>query len=103
MKKKIIRQNKLNYKFVRFPGYKGPPYINEYAKLVPIVPLSGSTDCTCRCKPLQVPLRLSVGTTIHKCQGMTVDTGEAFRYVVIHPGKHSFEAKNPEALFVALL
>ena len=47
-------------------------------------------------------IRLSWGTTIHKCQGMTVGTGEAFRYVVIHPGKHDFEAKNPGALFVAL-
>ena len=28
--------------------------------------------------------------------------GEAFRYVVIHPGKHDFEAKNPGALFVVL-
>ena len=28
--------------------------------------------------------------------------GEAFRYVVIHPGKHDFEAKSPGALFVAL-
>ena len=27
---------------------------------------------------------------------------EAFGYVVIHPGKHDFEAKNPGALFVAL-
>ena len=33
---------------------------------------------------------------------MAVGNGEAFRYVVIHPGKHDFEAKNPGALFVAL-
>jgi len=32
----------------------------------------------------------------------TVGTGEAFRYIVIHPVKHDFEAKNPGALFVAL-
>ena len=40
--------------------------------------------------------------TSHKCQGMTVGDGEASRYVVIHPGKHDFEATNPGALFVAL-
>ena len=33
---------------------------------------------------------------------MTVGSGEAFRYVVVHPGDHGFEAKNPGAIFVAL-
>ena len=33
---------------------------------------------------------------------MTVGAGEAFRYVVVHPGDHGFEARNPGALFVAL-
>ena len=28
--------------------------------------------------------------------------GEAFRYVVVHPGDHGFEARNSGALFVAL-
>ena len=29
-------------------------------------------------------------------------SGKAFRYVVVHPGDHGFEARNPRALFVAL-
>lgn len=33
--------------FVRFPGYKGPPYITEDPTLVPIVPVSRSTECIC--------------------------------------------------------
>ena len=33
---------------------------------------------------------------------MTVGSGEAFRYVVVHPGDHGFEARNPGAIFVAL-
>ena len=33
--------------YVRFPGYKGPPYINEDLKVVPIVPVSRCTDCSC--------------------------------------------------------
>ena len=32
---------------VRFPGYKGPPYINEDPTVVPIVPVSCSTECAC--------------------------------------------------------
>uniref|UniRef100_K1R3P6 IQ motif and SEC7 domain-containing protein 2 n=1 Tax=Magallana gigas TaxID=29159 RepID=K1R3P6_MAGGI len=51
---------------------------------------------------VQIPLRLGWGTTIHRCQGMTIGEGEANRYIVIHPGDKKFEARNPGALFVAL-
>ena len=44
---------------VRFPGYRGPPYRNEDPTVFPIVPVSHSTECACRCKRLQVPLRLA--------------------------------------------
>lgn len=81
---------------VRFPGYWGPPYINEDPTVVPIVPVSRSTECACRCKCLQVLLRLAWGTTIHKCQGMTVGTGEAFRYVVVHPGDLALKPETQE-------
>ena len=47
-------------------------------------------------------MRLAWGTTLYKCQGMTVGAGEAFRYVLDHPGDHGFEARNPGGLFVAL-
>ena len=33
--------------FVRFAGYKGPPYMEEDPTLVPIVPVSRCTDCLC--------------------------------------------------------
>ena len=33
---------------VRFSGYKGSPFITEDPKVVPIVPVSRSTDFTCR-------------------------------------------------------
>ena len=84
---------------VRFPGYRQPPHITKIQ--VPIVPVRYSTECECRCKCLQIPLPLAWGATIHKCQGISVGAGEAFRYVVLHPGDYGFEARNPTALFVA--
>ena len=88
---------------VSFIKYTGPPFLADNPKVVPIVPVERNIECFCHgCKRQQVPLRLGWGTTIHRCQGMTIGNGEANRYIVIDPGSTSFESKNPGALFVAL-
>ena len=88
---------------VHFHSYTGPPFISEDPKVVPIVPVSRRIDCKCHyCCRTQIPLRLGWATTIHRCQGMTIGSGEANRYIVIHPGTKAFESRNPGALYVAL-
>ena len=54
--------------------------------LVPIGPVSKSTHCLSHCK-LRVPQSTNVN-------GMTVGVDEGFWYVVLHPEKYEFEAKN---------
>lgn len=51
---------------------------------------------------MQIPLRLGWGTTILRCQGMTIGKGESKRYIVIIPGTRKFESINPGTLCVAL-
>ena len=87
---------------VEFHKYSGPAFIESHPKVVPIVPVLRKLDCRCQCKRKQIPLRLGWGTTIHRCQGMTIGHGESNRYVVINPGTRQFESRNPGALFVAL-
>ena len=88
---------------VEFPSYTGPPFIPENPKVVPIVPVKRRIDCFCHsCTKEQVPLRPGWASTLHRCQGMTIGSGETYRYIVIHPGTRSFESKTPGALFVAL-
>lgn len=88
---------------VNFTKYTGLPFIDSHLQLVQIVPVERKKDCHCfNCKRKQIPLRIGQGTTIHRCQGMTIGEGEANRYIVIHPGDKKFETRNPGALFVAL-
>ena len=88
---------------VEFPKYSGPPFLEHHPKIVPIVPVERRIDCLCHgCKRKQVPLRLGWASTIHRCQGITVGSGEINRYIVIHPGTKAFESRSPGALFVSL-
>ena len=68
---------------VEFDKYTGPPFVPYNRKLVPIVPVERRIDCKCHCcKRKQLPLRLAWGTTIHRCQGMTIGKGESSKYIV---------------------
>jgi hypothetical protein len=88
---------------VEFPNYTGPSCINNYSKLVPIVPVERRLDCHCHgCSHKTVSLRLGWATTTQLCQGRAIGEGEPNRYIVIHPGTWSVEWRNPGALFVAL-
>jgi hypothetical protein len=87
---------------VEFQQYTGPPFIEENPKLV-LTPVQRKVDCFCyECKIIQIPLRLGWGTTIHRCQGMTIGDGESSRYICINPGTRKCECLNPGVLFVAL-
>ena len=88
---------------VKFHQYTGPAFVLNDPKIIPIVPITRRLDCACfGCKRTQIPLRLGWGTTIHRCQGMTIGNGETNRYIIINPGTKHFESRNPGALFVAL-
>lgn len=77
--------------YVHFPKYSGPPFNTTRPLLVPITPVTRRLDCGC-CRRKQVPLRLGWGTTLHRCQGMTIGKHEVNRYIVIHPGTRKFES-----------
>ena len=88
---------------VEFETYKGPAFIQENSKVVPIFPVDSKHDCPCNsCYRKHILLKLGWATTIHKCQGMTIGQGEPFNYIVINPGAMSFESRNHGALLVAL-
>ena len=88
---------------VEFQQYTGPPFIEENPKLV-LTPVQRKVDCFCyECKIIQIPLRLGWGTTIHRCQGMTIGDGESSRYIVINPGTRKFESLKPRCSFCCLV
>ena len=59
---------------VSFVKYTGPAFLEDSPTIVPITPVERRVDCYCHgCKRKQMPLRLGWGTTIHRCQGMTIN------------------------------
>ena len=86
---------------VNFPKYTGPAFIPSHPQLIPVVPVERRLDCGC-CKRRQVPLRLGWGTTIHRCQGMTIGEGQVSKYIIINPGTKGLESRCPGILYVAL-
>lgn len=88
---------------VNFPNYSGPPFIDSHPKVIPLFPVERKIDCFCHmCKRKQIPLTLGWALTIHKCQGLTIGSGEVNQFIVISPGTRKFESQNPGAFFVAL-
>jgi len=68
-----------------FEEYRGPPYLPDLPKSVPIVPVrrewfSNKIHCT----RTMLPMILGYALSIHKLQGATCD------YVILNPGKKEF-------------
>ena len=99
---------------VRFPGYKGPALVPWDPKVVPIRAVELQCECVSKkqdgfrnscggcCSRRQIPLSPCYGTTIHKCQGMTVGPGHPFEYLVADMGCAKDESRFPGMGFVAL-
>jgi hypothetical protein len=85
---------------VDFPGYSGPPVLDDNPTVVPIIPIKVPFGCKCHCERTQIPLLLSWGKTCHKCQGMTVGPGHPIERMVVHLGDVSAEGRSPGIAFV---
>ena len=70
---------------VQFPDYIGPSFLNDLEKCVPIVPLRRSWFMGKKlCWRIMLPLKLAYATSIHSCQGTSMDR------VIINIGKREF-------------
>ena len=95
------------YTLVEFPQYKGPPFLENHPKIIPIVPVTHVCKTHC-CTKTFLPLALSYAKTIHKFQGQNAGPTppghpeNAVQILVCDPGKKEFESRNP-GLFYTLL
>ena len=76
-----------------FEGYTGPAFCEKRPKLVLLVPVERTGDCSCRCRRRGPCFRMSEGTTIHATQGITVGPKHQVKQIGIEFGDRSFEQK----------
>ncbi|CAL4072519.1 unnamed protein product [Meganyctiphanes norvegica] len=70
---------------VQFPDYIGPSFLNDLEKCGPIVPLRLSWLMGKKlCWRIMLPLKPAYATSIHSCQGTSMDR------VIINIGKREF-------------
>ena len=83
-----------DFVLVDFPGYTGPPFIEDHPTHIHLLPIERRLDCARNCcSRMQIPLRPAFGQTIHSVQGGTIGKGSPNRYIVISPGTKSLRAE----------
>ena len=88
--------------WVRFPSWKGPPFLPEADRRdwVPIVAVKCRCDSGC-CERFGLPLTICKADSVHCMQGMTCGDDMPIKRIVIDWSKKA-ESKWPGALYVAL-
>lgn len=91
---------------VDFDNYVGPSYDPNNPTYVP-VPIQtlyenrSKNNHRC-CKMKYVPLEIAFARTLHKVQGQSIGPGHPVPIMVFHPGKTSFEGRNPGLLYTGI-
>jgi len=94
------------YTVVEFPDYKGPAWLPEHPKYVPLPNVVSECDLRC-CSREHPPLSLSFAKTIHSTQGINAgptpdgQPDNAIKCLVIDPGEKEFETKCPGTAYTA--
>lgn len=94
------------YVLVRMPAYKGPPFIQQDPKIIPVVPISRLCPNRC-CEQTFIPLKVCFAKTIHTFQGSSagpVAPGQqqnSIQKLVIDLGDRKFEGNNPGLSYTA--
>jgi hypothetical protein len=96
------------YVLVRLPSYKGPAFLPNDPKVVPVIPISRSCDRKSRCcRQHYIPLKLCFAKTLHSYQGQNAgptapgQPQNPIQRLVIDLGDRKFEGNNPGLSYTA--